>query len=76
MFNHTEITGSIAAIGFYTLSKILGFVQPAVAAVALKDSWHFQALQELALLATIVSAGVAVFTFHRNFIKGKKKDKE
>lgn len=76
MLNHTEIAGSLAAIGFYTCSKILGFIAPAAAAISLKDTWHFQVLQEIALLATIVSAGVAVFTFHRNFVKGRKKDKE
>lgn len=73
MFNHTEIAGFIAAAGFYTISKVLGLVSPA--AVALRDTWHFQALQELALVATIISAGVAMVTFYRNILKDKRKNK-
>ena len=71
MLNHTEITGFFAAAGFYTISKILGYATPAV--TALRDTWHFQMLQEMALAATIISAGVAVFTFIRNSRKDNKK---
>lgn len=72
MFNHAEsIASSLAALGFYTIGKIFGIVPQA--AVALKDTWHFQALQEIAFAASIIAAAVAVITLHRNIRKDKKK---
>lgn len=77
MFNHTEtFISSLAAIGFYTAGKLLGYITP-IAAVQLKETWHFQVLQEIAFIGTIVAATAAVVTLIRNVRKDKpiKKDK-
>lgn len=66
--NSVEIKFAGISLISYTASKITGF-----ATVSLKDTWHFQALQELAFLAAIVSSAIAVITFHRNYMKNNKK---
>jgi len=64
--NTTELKFSVLSLASYTISKVTG-----LATVDLKDTWHFQALQELAFLAAIVSSAIALVTFHRNFLKKK-----
>lgn len=54
----------------YTVGKVLGF---ATASASLVDTWHFQALQELAFAAAIGSFFLAVYTWHKNF-KEKKRN--
>ena len=74
MFNNVDFAltkgFSLASIGSYTLGKAFS------AAAELKDTWHFQALQELAFAAAIVSSIVAIFTFHQNYLKNKRKSKK
>ena len=65
--NSAEIKFAGLSVISYTFSKITGIAS----SVSLKDTWHFQALQELAFLAAIVSSAIALITFHRNFLKKK-----
>lgn len=60
----------MVSIGSYTAGKILGFVS---VSSAIKDTWHFQFLQELAFVAAILSFVLAVANFHLNK-KEKKKN--
>lgn len=73
MFNNVDFALtkvlSLASVGSYSLGKAFA------AAAELKDSWHFQAMQELAFAAAIVSSMMAIFTFHQNYLKGKKEKK-
>lgn len=67
--NTTELKFSVLSLASYTISKVTG-----LATVDLRDTWHFQALQEFAFLAAIISAAIALLSFHRNIRKDKKKD--
>ena len=67
--NTTELKFSVLSLASYTISKVTG-----LATVNLRETWHFQTLQEIAFLAAIVSAVIALLSFHRNIRKDKKKD--
>ena len=67
--NTTELKFSALSLASYTISKVTG-----LATVNLRETWHFQALQEIAFLAAIFSAAIALLSFHRNIRKDKKKN--
>lgn len=61
---------SLASVGLYTTAKGLGIAVSAAA--ELKDTWHFQLLQEMAFGASIIAALFAILTFHQNYLKKKR----
>lgn len=67
----TDVKFATASVISYTASKAFGIAS----AIDLRDSWHYQMLQELAFVAAIVSAAVALLSFHRNLLN-KRKDKK
>lgn len=73
--NNLDVKFAFLSLVSYTVSKVTGFVS-ATASINLKDTWHFQALQELAFLAAIVSTIIAALSFHKNVIKKSKKKNE
>ena len=66
--NNLEFKFAGVSLVSYTVSKVTE-----LSTVSLKDTWHFQALQEFAFLAAIISSVIALVTFHRNVLKKEKK---
>lgn len=65
MFNKTDFLIERLcglSVGGYSIGKIISLA-------SIKDTWHFQVLQEMAFAAAIISCGVAIATY----MKKKRK---
>ena len=74
MFDNVELVATkalaLSSVGSYTIAKALGVVT-----TNLNESWHFQLLQELAFAAAIISAGMAILTFHQKWMESRGRTK-
>lgn len=59
----------LISIGCYTLAQVIG-----LSGASIKDTWHFQVLQELAFVAAILSFLLAVINFHLNRKEKKRNE--